>query len=201
MDYSRLTYGQLWAIAFTGSCLLWFFGVSFVRILPAPLQLLFMLLPVIGFAYSVWLIPHWQRQGTKTAFVESLAERRMVQALTTQYQFDLASINLEHESRMRELASLYQPEPSQATEAQVPIPLEDKARAIAGDYGQKLTLYLLTKAPVDEDGWMSVEKLRANWAKNNGLTKAQLLELLGILTQNDLGEFKDMNCTEWRIQV
>ena len=197
MDNSRLTYAQLWAITFIGSCCLWFFAVSFVRVLPAPLQILFMLLPIAGFSYATWLTPHWQRQGTKTAFAESLAERRMVQALANQYEFDITAINAEHQSQLQELLNLYQPPPP----VQAAVPIEDKARAIAGDYGYKLTLYMLTKAPTDDEGWMPVEKLRANWAKNNGLTKDQLVELLALLTQNQMGEFKDPDCSEWRIQV
>jgi hypothetical protein len=200
-------YGKQWRFSFGLATFTWFAGICFVRLLPPPLQLITMLIPVVGYLYALYVIPKWQKEGKQTDLIESLTEREGAHALMNQHHFNLAAMDLDQSQRMNALQELYpQPKEDEADQAAAlsansDITIQQQIQQVSGEVGWKLFVYLTGSGEkhCDENGWIALEKLRANWAKNHRLNTEELTRLLSIFTQYQLGEWKDGTCTEWRL--
>lgn len=205
--------GLQWAVAFTSSILTWFTAISFVRVLPAALQLLSMLFPVACFAYALYVLPQWQEVGKRKDLINSLKEREYAHRMMRQHHLNLATDDIEFDGTMRELQAMYEPEakgistphaqlalPEQATQL---LKLQQEVMQACGDMGWALIEYVSGKgAPHREkDGWISVEKIRSNWGKNFGLNTEQIKELLMVLVNIQAGEWRDSSLREWRLLI
>lgn len=200
-------YGKQWRFSFGLATFTWFAGICFVRLLPPPLQLITMLIPVVAYGYALYVIPKWQKEGKQSDLIESLTEREGAHALMNQHHFNLAAMDFEQSQRMTALQELYPPiatdDPTQNTglATNSDITTQQQIQQISGEVGWKLFVYLTGSGTkyCDENGWIPLDKLRTNWARNHRLNTEELTRLLSVFTQNQLGEWKDGNCTEWRL--
>ena len=201
--------GLQWAIAFTSGILTWFIAISFVRILPAALQLLSMLFPVACFAYALYVLPQWQETGKRKDLINSLKEREFAHRTMRQHHLNLATDDIEFDGTMRELQAMYKPENGSTPHAQLALPeketyflrLQQEVMQACGDIGWSLVEYVSGQGAqyCEKDGWISTEKLRANWGKKLSLNTEQLRTLLSALVTIQVGEWKDSSLLEWRL--
>lgn len=203
--------GLQWAIAFTSGILTWFIAISFVRILPAALQLLSMLFPVACFAYALYVLPQWQETGKRKDLINSLKEREYAHRLMRQHHLNLATDDIEFDGTMRELQAMYEPGQHDGTTPHAQLALPDQATYLlkiqqevmqaSGDIGWSAIEYLSGNGSqyCDKDGWITVEKLRSNWGKKFGLNTETLKTLLSTLGGIQCGEWRDSQLKEWRL--
>lgn len=211
----RVSAGTLWMTSFGGGVVTWFAVICFARVLPPPLQFLSMLCPIASFGYSLWVIPKWQQEGKYRDLAEAVGDRR----LQRQFQLDLQGVDSEFDAIEREMEAMYTTTPSDTPSntptlqlmpyVRLSLPakvnqsstLQEHSKEVAGENGAKLVAYLTGKGGqyCDADGWISVEKLRVNWSRNNKLAKKDLLELLSTLTYHQIGEWRSSECVEWRL--
>ena len=211
-------YGQQWAFLFGLATFTWFAVICFARLLPAPLQLLSALIPILLYTHALHILPKWQKQGRRSDLAESLIEREIDHKMLRQHHLNVSTIDLDFNQTMQALHEMYPDativeEENQAIgatpHAQLSLPdqaaqainLQQQVQQIAGETGWKLVTYLTGKGAqyCDRDGWFSIERLRVNWGRNNNLNKQQLTELLSLLTQHQVGEWRDSSLSEWRL--
>lgn len=211
-------YGQQWGVTAGIGSLSWFLGVSFARVLPAPLQLLTMLVPVGCFTFALSVLPKWQKEGRNNDLVESLKERERSHMLMNRHLFNLAAMDVDHNQAMSALNSLYgdsaisvQDEPQISSTPQHGLPLADKENyllqvqqevmQVAGPLGWSLIEYVTGKGSkfADSDGWISIEKLRSNWGRNLGLNTEQLRQLVNVLNSIQIAEWRDASLRDCRL--
>lgn len=211
-------YGQQWGVCAGIGSLSWFLGVSFARVLPAPLQLLTMLVPVGCFTFALTVLPKWQKEGRHNDLVESLKERERSHLLMNRHFFNLAAMDVDHNQVMSALSSMYgndaisvKDEPQIASTPQHGLPLADKENyllqvqqevmQVAGPLGWSLIEYVTSKGSkfADSDGWIPLEKLRSNWGRNLGLNTEQLRQLVNVLNSIQIAEWKDANLKDCRL--
>ncbi|MCY7276158.1 MAG: hypothetical protein LH702_21085 [Phormidesmis sp. CAN_BIN44] len=217
INLKRLPYGTQWMASIGIGILTWFVAISFVRALPPPLQLLSMLVPIASFGYGLYVLPKWQEEGKQQDLIKSLVERERAHRLMRQHHLNLASGDVEFDGAMRALKEMY-PEEIEVTQeaergttphAQLAPPdqstyllkVQQEVMQACGDIGWSAIEYVSGRGAqnCDKDGWISVEKLRDNWAKVYGLKADDLRSLLSSLTNIQVGEWKDSNLKEWRL--
>lgn len=204
--------GLQWAIAFSSGILTWFVAISFVRVLPAALQLLSMLFPIACFAYALYVLPQWQVTGKRKDLINSLTEREFAHHTMRQHHLNLATDDLGFDGTLRELEAMYdieEPQQSVTPHAQMALPeqstyllkVQQEVMQACGDIGWALVEYMSSQGSQysDKDGWISTEKLRANWGKKFGLNTEQLRTLLSALVNIQTGEWKNSSMLEWRL--
>lgn len=216
-NLKRLPYGIQWAVSIGLGIVVWFCAVSFVRFLPAPLQLLSMLIPIACFSYGLYVLPKWQEEGKQQDLIKSLMERERAHRLMRQHHLNLASGDVEFDGAMRALREMY-PEEIEVTQqeehgstphAQLAPPqqatyllkVQQEVMQACGDIGWAAIEYVSGRGAqnCDKDGWISVDKLRDNWAKVYGLKVDDLRSLLSALTNIQVGEWRDSSLKEWRL--
>lgn len=206
-------YGQQWAIVVGTGYLTWFILICFARILPAPVQLLTFLLPILCFIHALHILPKWQKEGRRKDLTESLIEREISHSMMNRHHRNLAAMDLDHQQQMMELTHLYPeqddeeygstPHAELAPPEQATYLLKVKQDVIqaCGDIGWLCLEYLSSKDTQmsDKDGYIPVEKIRSNWGRNYGLNTDNLRELLVALTSIQMGEWRDSTMREWRL--
>jgi hypothetical protein len=212
----RLPYGIQWGIAIGVGIFTWFVAVSFVRLLPAPLQLVTMLVPIACFSYGLYVLPKWQDEGKRKDLINSLKEREYAHRMMQQHHLNLATDDLEFTGTMRELTAMYpvdlsddQPQQGTTPHAQLAPPeqanyllkVQQEVMQSCGDIGWALVEYMSGQGAQysDKEGWISTEKLRSNWGKKFGLNTEQLRTLLSALVSIQVGEWKNSSMLEWRL--
>lgn len=201
---------QQWAVVFGLGFFTWFAIICFARILPAPLQLLTMLIPIALFTYALWILPRWQKQGRRRDLAESLSEREFNHAAMLRHQINLKSIDAEFLATARELDELYDDaSPGATPHAQLEAPeqngyllkVQQEVMQSCGDLGWHFIEYVSGKGKgsADKEGWISIEKLRSNWGRNLNLNTEQMRHLMSALVQIQVGEWRDSTLTEWRL--
>lgn len=205
-------YGQQWGVAVGIGFLTWFLGISFAKILPAPLQLLTMLIPIACFSYALWILPKWQKEGSRQDLIDSLVEREGAHKLMRQHHLNLGFIDREFEQTAQAMDEAYgiDPEPITATpHAELSLPdkashllrVQQEVMQACGDIGWLFVEYVSSKGAqyCDSDGWINVDKLRSNWARNYGLNADNLKQLMIALNNIQIGEWRDSSMREWRL--
>lgn len=209
------SYSHRWAVSFGVGFFTWFMVVCFAKILPPSLQLLTMLIPVGCFSYALYVIPQWQKEGRSKELIESLVEREGAHKLMRQHHMNLLFIDREFEQTIAAMDEVYginseSSEPIHSVpQAELPIPeqtnyllkVQQEVMQACGDIGWSLVEYTSGRGTnyCDKDGWITVEKLRSNWAKNFGLNTDNLRQLLIALNNIQIGEWKDSSLSEWRL--
>lgn len=211
INLKRLPYGVQWMASIGIGILTWFGAISFVRALPPPLQLLSMLVPIASFSYGLYVLPKWQVEGKRADLIDSLKERELAHRMMRQHHLNLATDDIEFDGTMRELEAMYPVDPpdSMTPHAQLALPeqatyllkIQQEVMQSAGDIGWSLIEYLSGQGLqyCEKDGWISVEKLRANWGKKFGLNTENLKTLLSTLGGIQAGEWRDSSLKEWRL--
>ncbi len=205
--------GLQWAIAFSLGILTWFVAISFVRVLPAALQLLSMLFPIACFAYALHVLPKWQETGKRKDLINSLKEREFAHRMMRQHHLNLTTDDLGFDGTLRELEAMYaveEPQQNVTPHAQLSLPeqatyllkVQQEVMQACCDIGWALVEYMSGQGSQysdKKDGWISTEKLRANWGKKFGLNTEQLRTLLSALVTIQVGEWKNSSMVEWRL--
>ncbi|MGV0028222.1 hypothetical protein [Phormidesmis priestleyi] len=204
--------GLQWAIAFSLGILTWFVAISFVRVLPAALQLLSMLFPIACFAYALYVLPKWQETGKRKDLINSLKEREFAHRMMRQHHLNLTTDDLGFDGTLRELEAMYaveEPQQNVTPHAQLSLPeqatyllkIQQEVMQSCGDIGWALVEYVSGRGTqyCDQDGWISLEKLRSNWGRNLGLSTENLKQLLIALNNIQIGEWRDSSLREWRL--
>lgn len=211
-------YSRQWSVAFGIGAFTWFAIVCFARLLPAPLQLLTMLVPIACFSFALYILPKWQEEGRRSDLIASLAEREWSHNLMNQHHFNIAGMDLENHAATQELVNLFaideapiQSAPVELQESTTPIAqqaakllqLKQDVFQSAGEVGWALVEYLAGRGSqhCDNDGFITVEKLRSNWGRNFGLKTEPLRQLLIALSNAGAGEWKDANLKDWRLTI
>ncbi len=212
----RLPYGIQWGMSIGVGIVTWFVAVSFVRLLPAPLQLLSMLIPIACFSYGLYVLPRWKDEGKRRDLIESLKEREYAHRIMQQHHLNIATDDIEFNSTMRELEAMYPVDnpadrtPSGTTpHSQLALPeqatyllkVQQEVMQSCGDIGWALVEWASGSGSkyCGQDGWISVEGLRANWGKKYGLKTDDLKTLLSALVGIQIGEWRNSELKEWRL--
>ncbi|PSB14401.1 hypothetical protein C7B65_26500 [Phormidesmis priestleyi ULC007] len=127
-----------------------------------------------------------------------------------QHHLNLATDDIEFDGTLRELQSMYEPEAEGTTpHAQLALPgkaayllkVQQEAMQACGDIGWALIEYVSGQGAqhCEKDGWISSEKLRANWGKKFGLNTEHMKSLLSALVNIQVGEWRDSSLKEWRL--
>lgn len=205
-------YGQQWAVTFAAGCFTWFILICFAKLLPPSIQLLTFLVPILCFIHALHILPKWQKEGRRQELTESLIEREISHSMMNQHHRNLATMDLDHNQQMQELGNLYPEQsgewgvtphselapPEQATYL---LKLKQDVMQACGDIGWLCVEYLSGQGAQysDPEGWITVEKLRSNWAKKYGLNTEQVRQLLTALTGIQAGEWRNFDQKEWRL--
>lgn len=201
MGSIELSYQQrAWALIITGFAL--WIGPLALKVTPF-LQLLAFCLSLSCFLAVVLV-------GDDLAFESKLKrQQRMKRSMVTAAQFGFAE-----EAEIRDLQKQYAALPA-AVESEPIAPVSGNQQSLE-QAGEKLAKVLENCGEIgvelidmlwdgkaseytDEDGWISVSKLRRNWGERRGFKAQEFLDLLTKLHQLEIGEFKDETLKEWRL--
>jgi hypothetical protein len=205
-------YGQQWAVTFGAGCFTWFILICFAKLLPPSIQLLTFLLPILCFIHALHILPKWQKEGRRQELTESLIEREISHSMMNRHHRNLATMDLDHNQQMQELATSIRSSPQRGVQPltlnlhrqnkpPILLKLKQDVMQACGDIGWLCVEYLSGQGAQygDPEGWIAVEKLRSNWAKKYGLNTEQVRQLLTALTGIQAGEWRNSDQKEWRL--
>lgn len=216
MDRSTLSPLHRWTVATALGSLSYLVILASGKTIPTPLRVLLWGFPIGLFAYSVRIIPAMEEQINQEQGMRSLIRQQEEHSIIRQHQLDMTSreINfLQTLDALRTETGLAVDPPS-ANDGnwgfslgnpfgllESSVPLDRKVLESLGEPALALWHYLSQRNHnlCDKNGWIGIEKIRANWGKDRNINTEGVRQLLSGLNSFSIGCWQDSRQQSWRL--
>lgn len=216
MDRLTLSPAHRWIASTSLAGLSYLVILSSGKVIPTPLRVLFWAFPIGLFGYSIRLIPAMEEQLNQEQGMRSLIRQQEEHSIIRQHQLGLVTREMEYLQTLEALRneySIHVDSPSAGDGSwgfnlgnpfsllDESIPLDRKVIESLGEPALGIWHYLSQRNHnlCDKNGWIAIEKIRANWGKDRNLNTEAIRQLLSGLNSFSIGCWQDSRQQSWKL--
>lgn len=214
--YRSLNSKQKWIASTVLGASTYLIILSSGRTIPTPLRLLCWSIPLGLIGYSFTQLAPMEEQISEEDGMRALLKQQEEHAIVRQHQLNMVSREVDFLGTLKALHDEYgiQPSPPSPQDGnwgfnlgnpfgllEASIPLDRQIIESLGEPALALWHYCSQRNHnlCDKDGWVSIEKIRANWGKDRNLNTEAVRQLLSGLNNFGVGNWKDSRLQEWKL--
>lgn len=186
------------------------------RSIPTPIRLICWAIPLGHLGYSLTQLKPMEEQVTTEDGMIALMKQQQEHAIIREHQLNMVSREVGFVQTLKAMHDEFGVQPSAPTPQdgnwgfnlgnpfgllEASVPLDRKIIESLGEPALALWHHLSTKNHnlCDKDGWIGIEKIRANWGKRRGLNTESVRELLSGLNSFGIGTWKDSRLADYKL--